>query len=158
MSKNSACKYSWLKYLLSGVLLGILIILVLGWGMSYTDSRPFCGGCHIMEQAALTQKMSVHANLSCNDCHAPKSLWKKIPFKAKEALKDVYMNMFGNTQLPILSGIGIKDVVNENCKECHTMSNTTVSSMAVKPYCVDCHRNVPHERMEPISTRMVGDE
>ena len=45
-----------------------------------------------------------------------------------------------------------------NCIACHTATNTDVASMNVKPYCVDCHRNVAHMRHKPISTRIVAYE
>ncbi|AGC50432.1 NapC/NirT family cytochrome c [Lawsonia intracellularis] len=158
MSKESLWKSPWFKYLLGGFILGIIVIVGINWGMKVTDSRPFCASCHIMEQAAVTNKLSIHANLSCNDCHAPHELWRKIPFKAKEGIRDFYMNTIGNAQLPIIPGTETKEVVNENCKACHAISNMTVSSTEAKPYCVDCHRDMKHMHMQPISKRIVADD
>lgn len=158
MFKKLLSNHPGLKYLLIGIVLGIIIIIAFIWGMKFTDSRPFCASCHIMDQAAVTNKLSVHANISCNECHAPKELWRKIPFKAKEGIRDFYMNTIGNAQLPIIPNTETKEVVNENCKACHAMSNMTVSSMDAKPYCVDCHREMKHMHMQPISTRVVADE
>ena len=71
MSEVSPRKCPWLKILLGGVALGVLVLAGLAWGMRVTDARPFCSSCHIMEQAARTHKLSPHAKLACNECHAP---------------------------------------------------------------------------------------
>ena len=86
------------------------------------------------------------------------SLAAKLPFKAATGGWDVYMNTFGDPQLPVRATLKTRDVVNANCKACHAATNMEVASMDVKPYCVDCHRNIQHMRMKPISTRMVADE
>ena len=138
--------------------LGVLVLAGLAWGMRVTDARPFCSSCHIMEQAARTHKLSPHAKLACNECHAPTALLSKLPFKAKEGARDFYMNTLGDVDLPIVAGMATKDVVNANCKACHFATNENVASMDAKPYCVDCHRSAQHMRMKPISTRMVADE
>ncbi len=104
MSEVSPRKCPWLKMLLGGVALGVLVLAGLAWGMRVTDARPFCSSCHIMEQAARTHKLSPHANLACNECHAPTALLSKLPFKAKEGARDFYMNTVGNVELPIVAG------------------------------------------------------
>ena len=79
----------WLKVLLGGVAAGMVLLGVLAYAMTTTDQRPFCSSCHIMQEAAVTQKMGTHAKLSCNECHAPHNLLAKLPFKAQEGLRDV---------------------------------------------------------------------
>ncbi|MFR0875674.1 MAG: cytochrome c3 family protein [Bilophila wadsworthia] len=105
MSEVSPRKCPWLKILLGGVALGVLVLAGLAWGMRVTDARPFCSSCHIMEQAARTHKLSPHAKLACNECHAPTALLSKLPFKAKEGARDFYMNTLGDVDLPIVAGI-----------------------------------------------------
>ena len=158
MSEKSPRRMPCLKLLLGGVALGVLLLAGMAWGMRVSDSRPFCSTCHIMDQAARTHKMSTHADLACNVCHAPANLAAKLPFKAATGGWDVYMNTFGDPQLPVRATLKTRDVVNANCKACHAATNMEVASMDVKPYCVDCHRNIQHMRMKPISTRMVADE
>lgn len=158
MSDGLPRKRPWLKVALVGVALGVFVLAGLAWGMRVTDARPFCSSCHIMEQAARTHKLSTHAGLACNECHAPAALLPKLPFKAQEGARDFYMNTVGDVELPLMAGLATKDVVNANCRACHFATNETVASMDAKPYCVDCHRSVQHMRMTPISTRMVADE
>ncbi len=141
---------------LGGVVLGFFILVVANAGMSVSDSRPFCGSCHIMQQVSLTQKNSSHANLSCNDCHAPHALGNKLVFKAKAGAKDIYSNLFHDDQF-VSATAETKFVINENCKRCHFGTNQNVSSMSAKENCTSCHRNVPHMRMKKISTKEIGD-
>ena len=109
MSEVSPRKCPWLKILLGGVALGVLVLAGLAWGMRVTDARPFCSSCHIMEQAARTHKLSPHAKLACNECHAPTALLSKLPFKAKEGARDFYMNTLGDVDLPIVAGMATKE-------------------------------------------------
>lgn len=145
----------WL--LIFGVILGSVITVGAGVGMQISDKRPFCASCHIMNEAAVTHKVSAHAELSCNECHAPHNLAEKLPFKAMAGTKDLFLNTFGKIEMPIEAGESTRQVVNANCKTCHHMTNTTVASMNAKENCTDCHRNVQHMRMKPVSTRSVGD-
>lgn len=145
------------KILLGGTVAGVVLAIVFMAVMQTTDQRPFCASCHIMQQAAVTHKLGTHADLSCNDCHAPHNLLAKLPFKAKAGLVDFVSNLSGN-DVPLRATMGTRDMVNENCKSCHATSNVNVASMDVKPYCVDCHRGVAHMRKSPIDTRTVAYE
>ncbi len=154
---GATCHKPWLKFVLVGIVIGVGLLAAAAIAMQYTDQRPFCASCHVMNTAAVTHKMSTHANISCNSCHAPTNLLEKIPFKAAAGLKDFVSNLQGN-DVPLNVGLSTKDVVNENCKSCHAMTNSGVASMEAKPYCVDCHRSVVHMHQKPISKRMVADE
>ena len=148
---------SGLKCLLGGVVLGVVLLAASAGVMRATDQRPFCSACHVMETAALTHKLSSHANQACNDCHAPVTLGSKLPFKAAQGLEDLIGN-FSGKGISVPVSLRTKEVVNNNCKHCHAVANMNVSSMESKKYCVDCHRNVAHMRAKPISTRMVAYE
>jgi len=149
----------------NGILLLVIMALITGVGitigsslaMTATDQAGFCGGCHSMSEAALTHARSLHSKLACNECHAPHNLAEKLPFKAVAGTKDVFFNTFGKIEMPLKAGESTRLVVNANCKACHHMTNTTVASMDAKGLCTDCHRNVQHMRMKPVSTRSVGD-
>lgn len=151
--KNSGGR-RW-KWLLCGLAAGIVLSGAFAWGLNYTDQRQFCASCHLMQEAARTQKMGMHANLTCNECHAPHALLAKIPFKAVSGAEDIIGNIQGK-DLPIPPSQRQRDVINRNCIACHGPVNVTVASMSVKPYCTDCHRSVAHMRLNPISERTAG--
>ena len=109
-----------------------------------------------MREAAVTHKLSTHAERSCNECHAPHNWIAKIPFKAKAGIVDFVGNLAGNDVTP--PNKATRDIVNINCISCHKEVNSTVASMDAKPYCVDCHRNLAHMRHQPIATRIESYE
>lgn len=85
----------WLKVFLGGLAAGAALLAVMAFAMVSTDQRPFCASCHIMQEAAVTHKLSTHAKLACNECHAPHNLLAKLPFKAQEGLRDFMGNVSG---------------------------------------------------------------
>ncbi len=143
------------KVLLTGTALGAALVLLAAGGMAYSDSRPFCSTCHVMREAALTHSRSPHAELMCNECHAPHNLLAKLPFKAQEGLRDFAANLQGK-EAPLLARLETREVVNANCRACHKVTNGDV--MMAKPYCVDCHRGMAHQKKIPVSFREAADE
>jgi cytochrome c nitrite reductase small subunit len=143
--------------LLPGIALGIALIAFSAFAMRETDQRPFCASCHVMDTAAVTHKLSTHADQACNECHLPGRTADRLPFKAAEGLRDFTANVSG-AEVGIPLNSRTRDVVNNNCRRCHAVTNTDVSVMEAKAYCVDCHRNIAHMRAKPVSTRMVAYE
>jgi len=148
---------SWLKWLLVGVVVGVILLAVAAQAMKYTDARPFCSACHAMAEAAYTHRQSPHANLACNECHAPDNFISRMPFKMKEGITDVVGSIMGK-EAPIQADLETRGVVNDNCIRCHIVTNQEIAVMAVKPYCVDCHKGMAHQSKKPISRRTVADE
>ena len=146
----------WLKIFLGGALSGVILLGVAIGAMLQTDRRPFCASCHIMQEAAVTHKGGTHADLACNDCHAPHRLMSKLPFKLRAGLADFSANLAGKDVSP--PSMGTRGMVNENCIACHARTNVNVASMNAKPYCVDCHRNIAHMRQKPIAERTVAHD
>lgn len=142
--------------LAAGAAAGALLVSAAAAGMKYSDSRAFCTAfCHGMASAGITQVRSPHADLACNDCHAPHDLVRKIPFKAKEGFRDFVENIRG-ADVPFRAGLETRDVVNANCISCHGV--TTGDVMLSKPYCTDCHRGAAHSKKTPISFREAADD
>lgn len=154
MGEKQTCKCGTFLY---GLIAGVVLIGVLASVMGATDARPFCASCHAMQTAAVTHKMSTHADKACNECHVPHSLTSKVFFKAQAGLADFTANMSGG-DLPLQASASTRKQVNDNCKRCHANTNMNVAVMDTKAYCVDCHNNVAHMRKMPISTRMVAYE
>ena len=143
-------------YLVSACLVGVVLLASIGFGMKTTDQAMFCSSCHVMAEAAWTHSQSVHAKLSCNECHAPDPLAQKLVFKAVAGTRDIFHNSFQDVVDVIHANPNTKAVIQENCRRCHMV---TVSKVAMdsKPYCTDCHRSVPHKARTPISKRMAAD-
>ena len=145
------------------VLLLLLVGAVLFAGAAYsvraTDQPEFCGSCHVMYEAVRTHQMSAHANLACNECHAPDATIPKMIFKTRAGAKDIYQNTFGDVFDVIHVTERTRQVVNDSCIRCHS---TTIRNVADKiteaKECTGCHRSLPHMSRLPISERRVADE
>lgn len=137
-----------------GLFLGIVFATAGADALHYTDSAEFCSTCHPMDTAYSSFSDSVHADLSCNQCHAPTdSIVSKYMFKAKAGAHDVYMNTFKADDIPdvIHAKQDTTEVVQENCKSCHQNTIKKVSH-DVKENCIDCHRQVPHGKKNKLKS------
>lgn len=144
-------------FVVSIVLACVLVLGVAGaYTMQATDQAAFCGGCHIMGEAALTHSISGHAKLACNECHAPYNLAAKLPFKAVAGTSDVLDTLRKNYPDVIHAEKKHKDVIQANCVRCHAVTLQNVA-MDAKASCTECHRSVPHRGKAPISQRKVAD-
>jgi cytochrome c nitrite reductase small subunit len=134
------------------------MVLLVGAALAMhgTDQAPFCGACHSMAEAALTHKRSVHAELACNECHAPHNLVAKLPFKSKEGLRDIWATATSTVPDLIHPGGDTRRVTQENCQRCHSATTSTVI-MQSKEFCTDCHRHVPHSPKIPVAKRSAAD-
>lgn len=153
--KDAKTGRGW-RFALPAMVVGALLTVTFGVGMTTTDSAAFCGSCHAMAEAALTHKSSVHAQLSCNDCHAPHNMVARIPFKAKEGARDVWATVSGSIPDLIHPGGETKAITQANCLRCHGSTTSSVI-MKSKQYCTDCHRHVPHSPKIPVAKRSAAD-
>jgi cytochrome c nitrite reductase small subunit len=148
------------KWFLVSIALALLIIAYAGAGFSMrtTDTAPFCGTCHVMNEVVRTHQKSVHAGLTCNECHAPQdSLVSKMIFKTRAGMRDIYVNTLGTVPDLIQAKPATRTVINQNCKHCHFMTILNIDPQS-KAHCTDCHRQVPHFKKIPIAQRRVAYE
>lgn len=155
LQKNDPGGRTW-RYLLPSVLAGVVLTVGVAIAMTATDQASFCGSCHSMAEAALTHKTSIHAELACNECHAPHNILVKIPFKAKEGTRDILATATSSIPDLIHPGEETKEVTQANCLRCHAATTSTVT-MQSKKFCTDCHRHVPHTPKIPVAKRSAAD-
>ncbi len=148
-------KRGWRSVLLS-FLAGMIVITGVAVATTVTDQAMFCGSCHSMDEAALTHRRSVHAELACNECHAPHNLLAKFPFKAREGTRDIIATVSKSVPDLIHAGDETLQVIQNNCQRCHQATVSTVNMMS-KAYCTDCHRHVPHTPKIPVAKRSAAD-
>ncbi len=150
---------SFIMILFVGIIIGVSAFAGSVHVINVTNERAFCASCHVMLPAAVSNKTSLHADLACNDCHLPQdNIVNYLVTKAKLGATDIYLNTTGDFDFPIRATNEMKTIIMDNCIRCHTMTNMNVAVMDVKDSCVSCHRNVSHQRMKPIDTRVVGYE
>ncbi len=148
------------KWFLVSVALTLVILgyISAGFTMRNTDIPEFCGTCHVMHEAVRTHQQSVHAQLTCNECHAPTDAFvSKMIFKTRAGMRDIYVNTIGPIPDVVTAEAATREVINDNCASCHFMTTINLDGKA-KNYCFDCHRHVPHTRKSPIASRKVTNE
>ncbi len=145
------------KYLVGGLVAGLLFYGGFAYSMKVTDQARFCGSCHTMNEQIRTHQMSGHAKQACNECHLPEGGLARYTYKAKSGSHDSFVTAFGTVADVIHATEDTRGVVNENCKRCHAITVLNVD-MTSKDYCTDCHRNVPHMSKMPISKRSAAND
>jgi cytochrome c nitrite reductase small subunit len=151
--------------IITGSIIGLLaFILYTSNAVSYLSDKPeTCINCHVMvPQYATWQHSSHRENASCNDCHVPhNNVFNKYYFKAKDGLRHATMfTLRMEPQVIFIHEAGQK-VVHDNCVRCHSELLTDAkldTQTNFKHYeksereCWDCHREVPHGRVNSLSS------
>jgi cytochrome c nitrite reductase small subunit len=129
------------------------------------ESSETCVNCHIMTpQYDTWRHSSHHLYASCNDCHVPhNNIINKYYFKAKDGMRHAAIFTLRGESQVIQIKEASKEVVQENCERCHqhllnkdkiaaiTGSQFTEEQEEEK-HCWDCHREVPHGRVNSLSS------
>lgn len=132
--------------------------------VSYLSDDPeTCINCHVMRPQYATWNHSSHRKVAtCNDCHVPHdNMIRKYTFKAKDGMRHATVfTMRNEPQVIQIREEGLK-VVQENCVRCHENLNHTVGlhELSGDDYlqgkdkvCWSCHREVPHGRVNSLSS------
>lgn len=151
--------------ILMAVLSGLLIYLFdVSNAPSYLSDKPeACVNCHIMAPQYATWQHSAHReNAHCNDCHVPhNNAVNKYYFKAKDGLRHATVFTLRNEPQVIFIRKEGREVVQDNCVRCHQALITDARLMRLtdqfqhertEKNCWDCHRGVPHGRVNSLSS------
>jgi cytochrome c nitrite reductase small subunit len=151
--------------ILFGVMVGLgLYILYISNAVSYLSDKPeACVNCHVMAPQFATWQRSSHGRVTnCNDCHVPHDNFvRKYAFKAMDGLRHATMFTLRMEPQVIQIKQAGKEAVQENCIRCHSNNIHPISLRSVTNasiidegdrYCWDCHRTVPHGRVNSLSS------
>lgn len=148
-----------------GIFAGIAFLIVhLARADSYLSDNPrTCVNCHIMSPQYATWSHSSHRQkTTCNDCHVPhRNKLESYFFKAKDGMRHASVfTMRMEPQVIFIKRAGI-EVVQQNCIRCHhelitdskmlALTEQTHSNRTSK-LCWECHREVPHGRVNSLSS------
>jgi cytochrome c nitrite reductase small subunit len=147
------------------LIVGIIIYLFyISRASSYLSDKPeTCVNCHIMAPQYATWSHSSHRQrTNCNDCHVPhNNVVNKYYFKAKDGLRHATIfTMQAEPQVIFIKEAG-QHVVQNNCIHCHKDVITDFRMNSVNPeftvsrnsrQCWNCHREVPHGRVNSLSS------
>lgn len=143
--------------------LGIYTIYVSKAHSYLSDQPETCVNCHIMAPQYATWNHSSHReHANCNDCHVPhNNVVNKYFFKAKDGLRHASMFTLRLEPQVIFIHQAGSNVVQNNCIRCHqNLLKDPKLSSSVKNYgmhtterkCWECHREVPHGRVNSLSS------
>lgn len=151
------------------VLMGILVglgfhILYISNAISYLSDDPeVCVNCHVMTPQYATWERSSHGKVAtCNDCHVSQdNIVSKYLFKATDGLRHATMfTLRLEPQVMRIKEAG-KEAVQQNCIRCHSNQIHPIALRAInnqsiadqrQGYCWECHREVPHGRVNSLSS------
>ena len=148
-----------------GILSGIAIFSFrISKAHSYLSDNPqTCVNCHIMAPQYTTWNHSAHREVTnCNDCHVPhNNIFSKYYFKAKDGLRHATIFTLRKEPQVIFIKEEGREVVQDNCIRCHS-NLITDSKLLMKTdhyqherserECWECHREVPHGRVNSLSS------
>jgi cytochrome c nitrite reductase small subunit len=142
-----------------GACLGLAgYLVILSNGASYLSDDPrACINCHIMRPQYSTWQHSSHGRgTTCNDCHVPHdSVIRKYWFKATDGARHSALFTLRMEPQVIKARQESLEVIQENCVRCHTDTLAPVAGSvhsASDRACIECHREVPHGRVNSLSS------
>lgn len=154
-------------FLLSGILLGILLMFVGNKAVVKSSTNDFCAACHVHPHATDTWKRSTHVDnqrgitVNCVDCHLPPKGEGYLVEKTKTGIRDVWGKIFKdveklNWEEKSQPEYAKKHVFEISCIHCHQnnfpMGLSTEGKDAHLYYeqkeselhCINCHIAVGH--------------
>ena len=151
--------------IVSAIFIGLIIfIFYISKAHSYLSDNPAtCTNCHIMAPQYATWTHSSHREVAhCNDCHVPhNNVFNKYYFKAKDGLRHATIFTLRKEPQVIFIKEEGAEVVHDNCVRCHLnlLNDAKLEAGVAAHYkhmtdrkCWDCHREVPHGRVNSISS------
>lgn len=158
-------KWRFVVIILIAILVGqAAFLFYVSNASSYLSDNPkTCVNCHIMAPQYATWMHSSHREwASCNDCHVPhNNILNTYFFKAKDGIRHATMfTLRAEPQVIQIKEAG-KEVVHGNCVRCHTDLLTDAKMNSVhsgftqertERTCWDCHREVPHGKVNSLSS------
>jgi len=157
----------WVPFVIMAVGIGMGLfayLLYVSNAVSYLSDDPkTCVNCHVMTPFYATWQHSSHARVTnCNDCHVPhNNALNKYFFKAKDGIYHATVFTWRAEPQVIQIKKAGTDVVQKNCERCHGDLNANVSTLGVTldskqhgegKLCWDCHREVPHGKVNSLSS------
>jgi cytochrome c nitrite reductase small subunit len=137
--------------------LAVCVFTISNAGSYLSDDPKACINCHIMAPQYATWSHSSHGRgTTCNDCHVPHdSIFRKYWFKANDGLRHSTLFTLRMEPQVIRAREEAKEVIQANCVRCHVDNIDMIAQPAHSASdrsCVECHREVPHGRVNSLSS------
>jgi len=150
---------------LLGIFFGLAVYVVyVSKAQSYLGDNPeTCINCHVMIPQYANWAHNSHGRVTnCNDCHVPhNNIFNKYFFKAKDGLNHATMFTLRLEPQVIIMEDETRELVMKNCIRCHEKTVKKEFIYDIQPdyhnyleerWCLDCHREIPHGRVNGLSS------
>lgn len=158
-------KWQFPVIILLGIMGGLIIhTFYISNAVSYLSDDPkTCINCHVMNPQFKTWERSSHGRFAtCNDCHVPQdNILRTYWFKAQDGMRHATIFTLRTEPQVIQIKDAGKQAVQENCIRCHQNNIHPIAVRAIgaasiidegQRFCWDCHREVPHGRVNSLSS------
>lgn len=142
----------------SGAFVGLAayVALISNAASYLSDSPETCINCHVMTPMYASWRHSSHARVAvCNDCHVPhNSFAHKTLFKMMDGARHSAVFTFRLEPQVLRATPVARRVIQQNCLRCHgeAVHSSTTERDGFGRLCIDCHREVPHGRVDSLSS------
>lgn len=160
--------------LLTGALLGIVLVAVVFGGEAALSTEEFCTSCHSMSYPQAELKESTHygalgVNPSCKDCHIPQGIENfhlAVATHVVDGARELYLELvndystlekFNERRLEMAhdARMNLKKWDSVTCRTCHKKPAPPGESAQAEhkkmetegATCIDCHQNLVHEEV-----------
>ncbi len=129
--------------LLTTALIVFLILVGVSIGWEKTNSVSFCGlTCHTMPPEYITHQASVHANVTCEDCHMGRDVLSVlIPRKIRYSWQTGTAMLTGSYEYPIVAK-NMRPAL-DACENCHKPETFTSDKLVEIKHFSDDAANTP---------------
>lgn len=136
-----------LKLLASGVLVGVVFLLLAAATYQASGGSRFCAACHSMEFIYKRWQTTNHKQFACIECHIPDTnIIGKVAYKTRVGIRDLAYETVRAYPATILISANSGEILKSNCIRCHysTIENTPMVQDGGD--CLKCHRYMGHGR------------
>lgn len=135
------------RYIITGIIAGIVLTAAAVLAYQKSGDARFCGSCHSMKGVYVKWRASNHDPFACVECHLPDThLAGKVAYKIRAGLNDLAHETAGDYPAGIGQSLEGRQIVNGNCRRCHAATIAETSMASDGADCLQCHRYLVHGR------------
>jgi len=123
-----------------------------------SETPDFCGSCHEMKSRHAAWQSSLHAEVTCADCHSGRGIggWARAKV---DGMRELWVHFTADSFDHIQLTEHQVPVVNENCRRCHAVAELVTERdglvishekhLAEGAQCLACHSSGSSHPLEP---------
>lgn len=140
-------KPSAFKFVIPGIIIGIIVTAAVVGAYHYSGDARFCSSCHSMKFVHGKWGKSNHHQFTCTECHLPDThLPGKVVYKIRAGLNDLFHETLRDYPPGICLSGEARAIAGGNCARCHTSTISETKMTSKKTDCLACHRYLVHGR------------